>query len=169
MQPVRHTLREGLLVGLIAYAAVALFYSAFDVLAARGSLFTVDMLGKAVFRGLRDPSVLQFPSVQDRAGMFWYNGLHLVLSLAIGLTVASLVGYGERHRGRIPLVLLAIVAGGVVTVLGIGALTQAMRPVLPWWSVAAANALASLAAGAYLLRKHPVLLQYGAWRRERHP
>jgi len=36
-------------VGLIAYAAVALFYSGFDWLAARGTLYTVDLLGKALW------------------------------------------------------------------------------------------------------------------------
>src|SRR5512133_3827029 len=54
-------LRDGLIVGLIAYAAVAVFYSAFDLLASRGTLFTVNVLGQALFKGLRDPSVLQFP------------------------------------------------------------------------------------------------------------
>ena len=158
------TFRDGLTVGLIAYAAVALFYSAFDLLAARGTLFTLDMLGKAMFRGVRDPSVLQFPDQLDVSSIFWYNGLHLVASLAIGLIVVSLVAYGERHRSRLALVMLMIVAGGVVTVLAIGAMTQDMRPVLPWWSITVANVLASLLAGAYLLRKHPILRHFDQWR-----
>jgi hypothetical protein len=54
MVPASRTMREGIVVGLIAYASVAVFYSAFDLLAARGTLYTVDLLGKAVFRGLRD-------------------------------------------------------------------------------------------------------------------
>lgn len=164
MQTNGHSLRDGLTVGVIAYAAVALFYSAFDLLAARGTLFTVDMLGKAVFRGLRDPSVLQFPSQLDPTSIFWYNGLHLLLSLCIGVIVVGMVSYGERHRSRMLLVLLTIVAGGVVTVFAVGALTQAMRPVLPWWSITIANVLASLLAAAYLLRKHPVLRHFSEWR-----
>lgn len=44
------TIGQGLIVGLIGYAAVAVFYTVFDLLAARGSLFTVDLLGKAFFR-----------------------------------------------------------------------------------------------------------------------
>ena len=36
-----------------------MFYAAFDVLAARGTLYTVNLLGMAVFKGLRDPSVLR--------------------------------------------------------------------------------------------------------------
>jgi hypothetical protein len=153
----RRTLRDGVIVGLLAYAAVALFYSAFDVLAARGTLHTVDMLGKAVFRGLRDPAVLMFPTQLDPAAIFWYNGLHLVLSLAIGLIVTGLVAEAERHPARAPLIFLLIVAGGVLTVLAVGSLTREMRPVLPWWSIVVANALASAVAAIYLLGRRPEL------------
>ena len=160
MAPASRTVREGLVVGLIAYLAVAAFYAAFDLLAARGTLYTLDLLGKAVFRGLRDPAVLQFPSQPDLAAMVWYNGLHLVISLTIGLIVSELVAQAERRPAQGPLVGLTIVAGFVVTILGLGLLTGPMRPVLPWWSIVVANGLAVLPAGWYLVRKHP-----GLWRR----
>lgn len=156
--PGSRTLRQGLVVGLIAYAAVAVFYAAFDLLAARGSLYTVDLLGKAVFRGLRDPSVLQYAIQPDLGAVFLYNGLHLFLALAIGLVVTRLVDQADRHPSQGPLVLLVIVAGFVVTVYAVGALTQPMRPLLPWWSIVAANAFAALLAGLYLLRTRPGLL-----------
>jgi hypothetical protein len=155
--PASRTLRQGLVVGLIAYAAVAVFYAAFDLLAARGSLYTVDLLGKAVFRGLRDPSVLQYPIRPDLGAVFLYNGLHLLFALAIGLVVTRLVEQADRQPSQGPLILLVIVAGFVVTVYAVGALTQPMRPLLPWWSIVAANALATLLAGLYLLRKRPGL------------
>ncbi len=65
MAPSFRVVRDGLVVGVIAYVAVAAFYAIFDVLAARGSLYTLDLLGKAVFRGLRDPSVLETPMQPD--------------------------------------------------------------------------------------------------------
>jgi hypothetical protein len=80
-----------LVVGLIAYAVVATFYAVFDLLAARGTRYTVDLLGKAMFRGLRDPSILQFPLALDSGAILWYNSFHLVISLAIGVVVTSLV------------------------------------------------------------------------------
>ena len=156
----RRTLREGLIVGLIAYAAVALFYSAFDFLAARGSLFTVNMLGRAAFRGLRDPAVLMFPGRLDLPAIFLYNGLHLILSLVIGLVVTTIVDQAERRPSVAPFLLPVIVAGGVLTVLAVGFLTQAARPVLPWSSIVVANVLAAGLAGLYLLRRRP-----GLWRR----
>ena len=158
MAAASRTGRDGIVVGLIAYAAVAVFYSAFDLLAARGTLFTVDLLGKSVFRGLRDPSVLDLPIQPDMTAIFWYNGLHLVLSLAIGLIVTGLVEHAEQHPPRARLMLFAVVAGFVVTILGVGMLTTPMRPVLPWWSIVVANGSATLLAGLYLLRKRP-----GVW------
>jgi len=154
------TTRDGIVVGLIGYAAVAVFYSVFDQLAARPPLYTVDLLGKAVFRGLRDPGVLFFPLQADVAAIFWYNALHLVIALAIGLVVTALVASAERHPSRRSLVRFVIAAGFIVTVIAVGVLTAPMRPVLPWWSIVLANALATLLAGAYLVRQRP-----GLWRR----
>lgn len=159
MLPSRRTLRDGFIVGLIAYASVALFYGAFDLLAARGSLYTVDLLGRAVFRGLRDPAVLQFPMSPDMASIFWYNGLHLVLSLTIGLIVTTLVDQAERNPSRSRLILAVIVGGFVVTVAFVSLLTESVRSLLPLWSIVFANACASLLAGLYLLRTRPGLLR----------
>lgn len=154
------TFRDGLVVGLIAYAAVALFYSAFDFLASRGALYTVDLLGRALFRGLRDPSVLMFPLERDATAIFVYNAFHLVMSLGIGVVVTSLVDHAERHPPQALLVLLMIVGGGILTVFAVAYLTEPMRPVLPWWSIVAANAMAAVLAGAYLLARRP-----GLWHR----
>lgn len=54
-------------------------------------------------------------------------------------------------------VFLVIVAGFVVTILAVGRLTGAMRPVLPWWSIVIANALATVFARWYLVRQRPGL------------
>ncbi len=156
----RRTLRDGLVVGLIAYGAVAVFYSTFDLLAAREAFYTVDHLGKAVFRGLRDPAVLLFPGRPDFTAIFLYNGLHLLLSLAIGVTVVRIVAHAERVPSQAGLATGAIVAGFVVTILAVGWFTAPMRPVLPWWSIVVANALASALAGWYLLGTRP-----GLWSR----
>jgi hypothetical protein len=160
MTPAQRTLREGLVVGLTAYAAVAVFYGAFDLLAARGILYTVNLLGMAVFGGVRDPAILQLPIPLDPTAIFRYNALHLILSLAIGLTVVRLVVQAERQPAHSHLVLFTIVAGFVVTIVAVGLLTTSIRPVLPWWSIVVANSLAVILAGLYLLQKHP-----GIWQR----
>ncbi len=53
MAQASRTIREGLVVGIIGYSSVAALYAAFDLIAARGALHTVDLLGKSVFEGLR--------------------------------------------------------------------------------------------------------------------
>lgn len=153
------TWRHGVVIGLIAYASVALFYAAFDLLAARGTLFTVDLLGKATFRGLRDPAVLLLPITPDLGAVFLYNALHLVVSLAIGLTVMRLIVQAERHPARARFMLVIIVGGFVVTVLAVAWLTTGFRAVLPWWSIVLANALATAVAGVYVLRTRPGVLR----------
>ena len=153
-------LREGLLVGFTAYVSVALFYAVFDFLAARGPLFTVNLLGLAVFKGVRDPGILQLPIPVDAMAIFWYNALHLVLSLGIGLVVVRLVAQAEWHPSQARAMLFTIVGGFVATILAVGILTEPMRALLPWWSIVVANVVAVWVAGSYLLRAHP-----GIWRR----
>lgn len=157
MASTRGTIRDGLVVGLIGYAAVALFYSVFDLLATRGPLYTVDLLGKALFRGLRDPSVLRFPVEPDVSAVFWYNALHLAIALTIGLVVVALVKHAEENPSRRLIVLFVLVAGFFVTVAGVGVFTAPVRPLLPYWSIVVANSLAVLVAGSYLVRKRPGL------------
>ena len=159
MSATGRTLREGLVVGIIAYAAVALFYALFDVFAARGVLYTVDVLGRALFRGLRDPAVLMFPLELDPTAILLYNGFHLVMSLAIGVLVTALVVHAERHPTQALPVVVMIAAGGVLTVFAVAYLTDSMRPLLPWWSIVVANVLAAALAGFYLLARHPELRQ----------
>ncbi len=147
--------REGLQVGLVAYASVAIFYAAFDFLAARGPLFTVNLLGLVVFEGGRDPSILQRPIPIEVGIVFWYNALHLAMSLAIGLIVVRLLAQAEAHPSQAKVMLFTIVAGFVVTILADASAPGPMRPLLPWWSIVLANAVAVWVAGSYLLRQHP--------------
>lgn len=154
------TIRQGVIVGLIAFASVAVFYAAFDVLAARGTLYTVDLLGKAVFRGLRDPSVLQMPITPDFTTIAYYSVLHLALSLVIGIVVTGLVERSEQEPSQASFIFLILVAGFIVTVAAVGVLSDPIRAVLPWWSIVVANAAASACAGAYLLKTRP-----GIWQR----
>ncbi|MBM3908292.1 MAG: hypothetical protein FJ363_09505 [Gemmatimonadetes bacterium] len=149
--------RDGLVVGLIAYAAVAVFYSGFDLLASRGTLFTVNLLGQGLFHGLRDPSVLLFPVPVDLQVVFWYNTVHLVLSLAIGLLVLWLVELAEQNPARAGLMAGFIITGFAITVAVIGRLTEPMRALLPWWSIVVANGAATACAAFYLLRRRPGL------------
>jgi hypothetical protein len=149
--------KEGLVLGLIGFAAVAVFYAAFDFLAARGFLFTVNLLGQSLFFGLRDPNVLEGPIVVDRNAVLAYTALHLVVALAIGLFVSWLVAHLEGPRSQRRLAILVIGAGFFVTIFGIGMVSSPIKALLPWWSVVLANVLAVAVAGSYVLLRHPGL------------
>ncbi len=151
--------RDGVICGLIAYAAVIVFYSGFDFLASRGPLFTVNLLGQGLFRDVRDPTILQYAIPVDRQVVFWYNGVHLIASIAIGLFVLGLVEYAEKNRRRAGLVAGLIVAGFAATIAVIGRLTEPMRDLLPWWSIVMANAGASACSAYGLLKLRPGLVQ----------
>lgn len=152
-------LRQAFVVGFIGYSSVAVFYSVFDLLASRGTLYTVNLLGRALFRGLRNPAVLMFPVEPDYGAIFAYNALHFALAILIGLIVTGLVGIAERNPRRRHVVRLLIVAGFFVTVMIVGSLTTQIRPLLPMWSIVAANAIPAILAGAYLLKQRPGLWQ----------
>lgn len=155
MKLLGRTTRDGLAVGLIAYCAVALFYAVFDILAGRGALYTVNMLGRAVMRGVRDTGVLLFPTRLDVPALLWYNVFHLVAALAIGLVVMHLVDHAERRPARATTVLFVLMTGFAVTVVAVGWLSTPIRPVLPWWSIVVANVLAVLTAAVYVVRRRP--------------
>lgn len=155
MQTENRWLRDGLAAGFVAYAAVALVYTVFDVLASRGMFFTVNLLGQATFRGLRDPAVLQFPLALDAMAAFLYNAVHLGVSLGIGLVVMGLVEQAEREPRQARLVSVLIAGGFIVTIMVVGVLTEPLRALVPWWSVVTANAVASVASAAYVVRSRP--------------
>ena len=157
MQSTTQWQRDGVIVGLVASASVAVFYGSFDLLASRGIFFTVSLLGRALFQGLRDPAVLQFPMAPDLMAVALYSVLHIVISLVIGLIVVALVTEAERTPTRARLVVGTIVAGYVVTIAVMGFLTAAMRNLLPLWSIAVANGFATVCAGRYLLFRRPGL------------
>lgn len=151
--------REGCIIGSLAFGLVAGFYLAFDLLAARGALYTVNQLGTALLRG---------PAELGAAGGAWpvypaailaYSALHLTGSLLIGILVARLVREAELRPMQAQIALLFIVAGFAGTIALAGTLSEPIRDVLPWWSIIAANALAVAGAGYVMIRRHPGFLE----------
>lgn len=99
--------------GLIAYAAVAACYGAFDLLAARGAFYE---LGLTLVRGLRDTGQVGMSVPLDYAAIALYNALHLFASLAIGFLVTGLIAHSLERPARAPIIL--VVRIGVVIATG---------------------------------------------------
>jgi len=145
-------LQDGIVVGTIAYAVIAASYGAFDLLAGRGLLHTVNLLGTAMFAG--SAAAAGAEGALNFSAVLLFNAVHLLASLGIGVVVLLLVGYAEREHRQALTVLLLLVSGYAVTVAVVGALSGAFRDVLPWGSIILANALA-VGAGVW----------YVSWRR----
>lgn len=149
--------REGVVVGLIGFTAVAVFYTLFDLLAGQGFGFTLNLMGEVVFRGVRDPSVLQLPMERDMGAMAAYNFLHLFLSLGVGGFVAWLVDRVEENPRVGYSALLIMVAGYGLTVAAVAMVAREIGPLLPFWTIVTVNTLAAAGGGVYLWRSHPDL------------
>ncbi|MCE9600937.1 MAG: sugar porter family MFS transporter [Gemmatimonadetes bacterium] len=151
-------IREGIVTGLIAYIAVAVFYFAFDLFTARGALFTVDRIGRLLLHGSAGIATTGPAVAIDLSAVIGYSAVHLVASLLIGIVVCRLVHEAELQPMLAQVALLFIVAGFAATIAGVGLLSTSIRDVLPWWSIIVANALAVLVAGLVLIRRHPEFL-----------
>jgi hypothetical protein len=150
--------REGLIVGVVGYAVVAVFFTVFDLLAGRGAVSTLNLLGKMVFRGIRDPAILQLPIAADPTAMVGYNFLHLFISLAVGLLVAWLVGQVEERPTLGYPVLGVLIAGYFVTIAVVSLFAEDVSQLLPWWTIVTVSTLAFIGGGVVLIRGHAGLL-----------
>jgi hypothetical protein len=153
----QHPLRDGLLVGLIAYGSVILVYTALDLLGGRGPFYTVNLLGHAVLvgaAGAADAGV-----GVDLGAVALFNGIHLVVSLLIGLVVLQLVAFAEREQRQALVVILAIVSGFALTVAVVGWWSAPFREQFSWASIILANVVAVLLSLLFIVRRRPDVME----------
>lgn len=148
-----NTLRDGLIVGLIAYGSVILVYTTLDLLGARGLFFTVNLLGHAVLGGAA--GAFDSGAGVSVGAIALFNGLHLVLSLVIGVVVLQLIAFAEREQRQALVVILALVSGFAVTVAVVGWWSAPFREQFSWASIILANVVAVFLSVIYLVRGRP--------------
>lgn len=144
--------REGIVAGMVGAVTVAVWFLVLDAVQGR-PLYTPAALGSAILLGTTSPA-----DVQTSLGIVAaYTALHISAFIALGLVAAVLIGRAEKH----PHVLLgAALLFVTVETFAIGLIAAAaawLLDVMPWWTIAVANALAALVMGAYLWRAHPAL------------
>lgn len=142
---------QGLVAGFIGYAAVALFFAVFNLIAGRSPFFTAAFLGGALFYGVSDPAQV----VIGPGPVFAYNGVHLLMFLALGMVASWLALLSERgpqfwYIGAILFLFVVFHLFGFVLLV-----TGGVQSVLPTWTVFASTVLAGTAMFAYLLWVHP--------------
>ena len=161
MKPERaQWLTQGLIAGLIGYAAVAVFFLLVNVIGGRSPFHTAAALGSVLFYGLQDPANL----VIEPGPVIAYNGLHLILSIVAATVAAWLLFETERHHFIWYFVFFVFLAGFVYSLVLIGVVGAEISHIVPWWSVLAANVIWLLSLGCYLWYQHRSLI--GALRRE---
>ena len=149
----REAIWQGLIVGLIGYATIAVGVSALDILQGRSPFFTVSLLGEWLFYGLRDPNqVTVWPGA-----VFAYNGVHLVTFVAFGLMSSWLASISE-HRplywyGALVLYLFVFVH----LLAAVQLMTEPLRALIPLYQIWVPSLLAVILMSGYLLQVRPVL------------
>ena len=154
MKPDRTRLfTEAFIVGVIGYAVVALFFVIWNILAGRHPLYTAALLGQGIARSpAPGDAVVAFGPIMA------YNALHLIVFLLIGLIAAWLVFATEKVPQFWFVGLLIFITALMVSIAVLVVYSVPISDALPWWSIVAANVVAALLMGAYLVKAHPRLL-----------
>lgn len=144
---------EAFIAGVIGYAVVALFFVIWNILTGRHPLYTAALLGQGIVgSSAAGESEVAFGPIMA------YNVLHLIVFLVIGLVAAWLVFAAEQVPQfwfvGLLIFVTTLMASGVVVVT----YSVPVSDALPWWSIVAANVVAALLMGAYLVMAHPRLL-----------
>lgn len=155
-------LTDGLWIGVTGYLTVALSVGVMDVVRGQPFFHTAAVLGSALFGRETGGAVSVTPEI-----VFPYNGIHLLVFLALGFVVAVLIREVELH----PVVwylafflLLMLVFFSLPLIGALGAMGGRDVPwaAIPWGTILVANALGVAAVAAYVRRRHPGL--WGAMR-----
>lgn len=150
----RKTAVQGLVAGLIGYAAVALFFAAENLIAGRPLLFTAAGLGSLLAPAEGWSSTVGVAAAPAIA----FNGVHMFLSVCVGMTTSWLVYEAEEHHEFWYILLLLFVALYLFGVLVFGVIGAELLGVLSWGSALAGNAAWLLPVLAYLFWVHRPLL-----------
>ena len=146
------TVREGIVGGLVAAGAVAIWFLLLDTVAGR-PFGTPRLLGESVaslFGGTDGASATLY--------VLGYTLFHVLAFCVSGMVVSAVVNQAEEEPSLLWGLLILFVAFelawyGMTAILAQG---EAYGP-LAWYQVMVANLVAALAMGVYLYRQHPAL------------
>lgn len=147
----RRVFREGLIAGILGYLAVVALFAILNISAGEGLLHTPELLGSALLGNALDPG--------GAAPILAYNGLHLLVSLALGIGASFLAGRAESdHDLGSGLVFFVLALGGWVPIF-FGAVTVEYLHALGWAEVLAGSAVGAFATLGYIALSHRSLVQ----------
>jgi hypothetical protein len=143
--------REGLIAGLAGAVAVAVWFLLYD-LAAGVPLRTPALLDATLFHGLRDPSalVITMPLVLQ------YTVVHGLAFVLFGWAAAGLLSLADREPLLLFGLFMLFCCFEVFFIAAIAILAERLFETIAWWTILAANLLASLVMLGYFFREHRV-------------
>jgi hypothetical protein len=129
---------EGVLVGLVGAATVALWFLIYD--AATGApLRTPGLLGAALFQGLRDPAELEIST----GAVLAYSVVHVAAFVAFGLAVAGLFALADRDRRVLFWLFMLFCCFEVFAIALATVVWEMLAHAIPMWPFLVANGLAT--------------------------
>ncbi|MBK6486675.1 MAG: hypothetical protein IPF98_07370 [Gemmatimonadetes bacterium] len=141
--------QEGIVVGVIGATAVAVWFFVADIIAGH-PFFTPYGLGSLLqgFFGVETP--MSIP-----ATIMVYTIFHYLAFIGVGLIFAAIFNAAEKEPSILAGLVILFVA---LELLSIGltvlvAESSALRQIA-WYQIGAANLVASVSMGAYLIRQH---------------
>jgi hypothetical protein len=150
----RSWIAEGLLAGLIGYVTVVALFGVINLLGGETVFHTAALLGSALFFGARSAAEI----TAGPAPIIAYNGVHILISLIIGMGAAWLIFQTEKNHPLWFIVFFVFLAGFIYSVVLVGVLVAEVSALLSWGVIVLANVAAGLTAGGYLWWRHSRLL-----------
>ncbi len=141
--------REGTIVGIIGATAVVIWFFVVDLIAGH-MLFTPYALGSVLqgFFGVQTPASIP-------ATILMYTIFHYLAFIGVGMIFAAIFNAAEREPSVLAGFIILFV-GLEIICLGLTVMVQessALRQIA-WYQIGAANLVASVAMGTYLVRRH---------------
>lgn len=150
----RRLIADGIAAGIIGYALVVAFFVVLNVTSGRSPLYTVALIGVAIFGGVAEPSV----ATVSAAPVLAFNGVHLAAYVLFGYFAAWLAYETDLHPEFWTLALLLFTGGAVVSYAGAQTALALVGSPLSTAAVVAASLVGSVGVGAYLTVSHRALI-----------
>jgi hypothetical protein len=152
-------LREGLVAGAIGYAATIVLFAIANVLMGRPVFHTAAVLGAALIYGVRDPTQI----VVTPAYVLAYNGVHLIVFLALGIMGAALARLADRGAQLWYVGLFFFIFVSFHLIATVQVVAYPMRSLIGDATIWIAGIAAGLLMAGSLLRAHPAIRASQAW------
>lgn len=146
------TLREGILAGLIGATSVAIWFLVIDVIGGR-PLHTPSVLGEALMNVLgpnRGEGALEY--------VMLYTVFHYAVFILFGIVAVAIIHASDREPSLMAGFIILLVVFELGFYFFVMLLDRSLLGTIAWYQVGAANILAALLMGRYLVRGHPEMM-----------